>query len=383
MVRLVKQDRRRYHFRRKDRCGKGGGGLYQRCRSSSQQDQGASQGLIRSFIELVVADGVVLWDDQKLLEYRYPPIEVKPPESTNDEPQDQTDTTVDEDAGKSDKQVNFSVCFLRYLHLGRMPTGGRESALAIELIERLKRLNLLGTQASTSFGGRKLRSTELVRSVAAQLAVELKKNSEPLQPNKNTEGVVEVGSSESKQQQPETADDFDLEINHDWSAVENFVRFNKMIGSPRRFIPISHREDGFVSFSQRELLVFFCGQSLLTNKVRNLPKDEFPNGAAVTDLENWIGSQVPEYLIRIFLSDLNTDGLMSRQKGKAEYKGAIKPWSLNRIKDHLRDLAQGTVKPEYYTIKGYLLQSSIRSDGLKIQLVVFKMKELQSARFKR
>ncbi|KAF8933040.1 hypothetical protein BGZ47_011068 [Haplosporangium gracile] len=94
-------------------------------------------------------------------------------------------------------------------------------------------------------------------------------------------------------------------------------------------------------------------------------------------------SQVPEYFIRIFLSDLNTDGLTSRQKGKAGYRGAINSWGLDRIKDHLRDLAQGTVESKDYTTKGYLLQGSIRFNGLKIQLVAFGMKELQSARFKR
>ncbi|KAF8947755.1 hypothetical protein BGZ47_007997 [Haplosporangium gracile] len=317
-----------------------------------------------------------------------------------------TDTTVDEDAGKSDKQVNFVACFLRYLHSGRVLTGRGDGALVIEFIERLKQLSLFGTQAPASFGGQKLRSTELVKAVAAQLAVEFKKMyrngalelqeqlkaqrerdrklkqgngsslSEPLQSDKNTEGVVEPlnpeqqqESTQQQQRQKKTADDLDLEIHHNWSAVENFVRFSKLTGSPRRFIPISRREDGFVTFSERELLVFFCDQSLLANKIRNLPRMSF--------------RMVPGYLIRIFLSDLNTDGLTSRQKGKAGYRGAIKSWSLNRIKDYLRDLAQGIVKPKDHTTKGYLLQGSIHSDGLEIQLVAFKMKELQSARFKR
>ncbi|KAF9149755.1 hypothetical protein BG015_008431 [Linnemannia schmuckeri] len=113
----------------------------------------------------------------------------------------------------------------------------------------------------------------------------------------------------------------------------------------------------FVTFSERELLVFFYDQSFLANKIRNLAKDEFPNGVAVTYLENLVGS-------------------------KARYRGTIKSWSLDRIKDHLRGLAQGAIKPKDYTTKGYLLQGSIRFDGLEIQLVAFKM-ELQSARFKR
>lgn len=86
-----------------------------------------------------------------------------------------TDTTVDEDAGKTDKQVTFLRIFSRYLHSGKMPTGRGNSTSVIQFTERLKQLDLLGTQALTSFGGLKLRSTELIRSVAAQLAVELKK----------------------------------------------------------------------------------------------------------------------------------------------------------------------------------------------------------------
>ncbi|KAF9136546.1 hypothetical protein BG015_003094 [Linnemannia schmuckeri] len=86
---------------------------------------------------------------------------------------------------------------------------------------------------------------------------------------------------------------------------------------------------------------------------------------------------------QILLSDLNTDGLSSRQKGKAEYRGKIKFWGMDRIKNLHQAIAQGTVQPKDYTAKGYLLQGSIRSDGLETQLVAYKLKELQSARFKR
>jgi hypothetical protein len=85
----------------------------------------------------------------------------------------------------------------------------------------------------------------------------------------------------------------------------------------------------------------------------------------------------PGYLIRSFLSNLDTEGLTSRMKDKAGYRGAIKPWSADNIKDHLRSLGEFTVKPKDYSTQGYLLQGSIRCDGLEIQLIAYKLKGLQ------
>jgi hypothetical protein len=56
-------------------------------------------------------------------------------------------------------------------------------------------------------------------------------------------------------------------------------------------------------------------------------------------------------------------------KGKVGYKGAIKPWSADNIKDHLISLGEFTVKPKDCTTQGYLFQGSIRCDGLEIQLI--------------
>ncbi|KAF9117392.1 hypothetical protein BG015_007006, partial [Linnemannia schmuckeri] len=95
--------------------------------------------------------------------------------STNDVPQGKIDATLDEDAGKSDNQVNFIAYFMRFLHLGKKPSGRGVNTLVIDFINRFKQLNILKTGGPSSLGGRKLGSTGLVRSVATQLAMELRK----------------------------------------------------------------------------------------------------------------------------------------------------------------------------------------------------------------
>ncbi|KAG0307370.1 hypothetical protein BGZ97_000426, partial [Linnemannia gamsii] len=79
--------------------------------------------------------------------------------------------------------------------------------------------------------------------------------------------------------------DSDLEINWKRSVIENFPKVNKLTRCPRQYVPISTQKDGSVTFSEKDPLVLFCGQPLLSSKVWELVKDEFPTGAALDDLK--------------------------------------------------------------------------------------------------
>ncbi|KAF9271067.1 hypothetical protein BGZ88_006901, partial [Linnemannia elongata] len=85
----------------------------------------------------------------------------------------------------------------------------------------------------------------------------------------------------------------------------------------------------------------------------------------------------------MLLADFGPKDLTSRQRGKAGYRGAIRLTTMDEIRDHLRPLRQGTVDPREYKSKGYVLRGSIRTDGHRLQILGFKLKELQSCRFKR
>lgn len=175
-----------------------------------------------------------------------------------------------------------------------------------------------------------------------------------------------------------------LSIHNNLSAVENFSKLNKLARNPRRNIPLSSREHGFLSFSEAELLILFCGRPLLQNRIRSWADHTFSTKPSLHDLKNiWLNTLEPGFLIKMLLAEVGPKDLTSRQRGKAGYRGAIKLNTLEEIRDHLRPLREGSLDPGDYNSKGYALRGSIRTDGFQIQLLGFKIRELQRCRFKR
>lgn len=172
-------------------------------------------------------------------------------------------------------------------------------------------------------------------------------------------------------------------IRLDISAIENFLELNKLTGSHRRMIPMSPRENGFVTFSERELLALFMSRPVLEKHIRSWSTGDFSFKPAVDDLLSWLGDKEPGYLIKKLLADITLENLSVRQRGKAGYRGAIKLTLMDEIRTHLRPLKEKTFDPRQYNGKGYAIHGSVRTDGYCLQLLAFKLKELQSVRYRR
>ncbi|KAF9536414.1 hypothetical protein EC957_011041, partial [Mortierella hygrophila] len=56
---------------------------------------------------------------------------------------------------------------------------------------------------------------------------------------------------------------------------------------------------------------------------------------------------------------------------------------MDEIRDHLHPLREGNHVPNKYSSKGHALRGSIRTDGFRLQLLSFKLNDLQSVCFKR
>ncbi|KAF9103742.1 hypothetical protein BGX30_009127, partial [Mortierella sp. GBA39] len=56
--------------------------------------------------------------------------------------------------------------------------------------------------------------------------------------------------------------------------------------------------------------------------------------------------------------------------------------SAEEMRSHLRRIRQDDFRPKEYTEKGYVLRGSFRTDGFRIQVLGFKMKELHSVKFR-
>lgn len=175
----------------------------------------------------------------------------------------------------------------------------------------------------------------------------------------------------------------DIQIQENISAAENYIALNELIPNSWRFAPITSSQQPFVTFSERELALFFWKRPLLKQRLVELAlSDEDSTTLKSTpDLENWIGGLEPGVIIKNFVCDIDPVGLSNRQKRKAGHRGAIKLLSLDQIRDHLQ-LVEET-KPKDYHQKGYIPQGSIRTDGFLVQVMTFKLRERQDARFKR
>ncbi|KAF9126355.1 hypothetical protein BGW39_006691 [Mortierella sp. 14UC] len=143
-----------------------------------------------------------------------------------------------------------------------------------------------------------------------------------------------------------------LKIDPTLPAIENFMILNKASGGSKHIAPLSPLSARYVGFTERQLLPMFWQWSTLKGKIRRMMVDDryFQDPTivpALADAQNWLSTIAPGLLVTTFLTDvgLSTDSI---------WKG-----------------------------KGYVLRGSIRTNGRLLQLLAFKVKELQSVRYHR
>ncbi|KAF9903118.1 hypothetical protein EC991_004144 [Linnemannia zychae] len=397
------------------------------------------QGLFGAYLERINRDGVTSYDKEILKEF-CPPIPQKMIENaaSNTSPSYQ-DSTIDDDDDTSDRQVQFIGCFMRYLYSNNYPRDTGVGTVVNRFISRLEQMELHTPVRIRGSIDKKPEFTSglLVRSASTQLAAEMKKiywegsvqlleqlrtqferDQKANTPNiradkdknmntlKDADTVGDLGSAEHTADDRDTApnrnrdkgtasngkkdgssrqlDSFTLSISNSLSAVENFLNLNKLAKNARRIVPMSSQEDRFLSFSERELLGLLCSRPLLQDRIRSWADHDFSTKPSVSNLQNiWLDSKEPGFLIKMLLADVGPKNLTSRQRGKAGYREAIKLHTMADIREHLDPLRQDTFDPRHYDLKGYAFRGLIRTDGYRLQLLGFKLKELQRCRFNR
>ncbi|KAG0356675.1 hypothetical protein BGX24_006357, partial [Mortierella sp. AD032] len=205
---------------------------------------------------------------------------------------------------------------------------------------------------------------------------------------------------ETMQEKGTIAASVDIRIRDDSSAVENFLFFNKLTSNSRRIVPLTSSQQPFLSFSERELGLFFWKRDVLKEMLLRLAQQDDTPLYTTNDLETWIGSKEPGFIIKRFLCDTGAEGLTSRQRKKAGHRAAVKMWSLDEVRMHLEqfkkkkerkgkkavkdkeDDEEEEFNPVTYDQKGYVSRGSIRTDGFRIQLLAFKLRELQAVRYR-
>ncbi|KAF8958121.1 hypothetical protein BGZ46_002037, partial [Entomortierella lignicola] len=273
-------------------------------------------------------------------------------------------------AGKGAEQLAFLWAFLKSIYSGNPPNNVGMGQKVNAFIYRLCQLGLYTQPRSLSEINERMpfTPTDLVRSVATDLKAQL-------------ERIYRRGSYDLYNKLKETQKD--VQIREDISAVENFILLNKMSNNSRRIVPITKSEQPFVGFSERELVGFFFKQGgKLKQRVLELASSDGVC-TSIADAQNWVGGKEPGYLIKQFIANIDPDNLTSRQRGKVGRRAAIKLLPLTELQNHLDDLNDTEFRPTAYTRKGYVSKGSLRTDSFRLQLLCFKLRELQCVRYMR
>lgn len=175
----------------------------------------------------------------------------------------------------------------------------------------------------------------------------------------------------------------DIAIQDDISAVENFLLLNQITGNRRQIFPLTKSTLPFVSFTEPELASFFWKREPLKKRLTDLVAQDGSPTKALSDIEGWIAGKGPGFIIKQFIADVAPQVKTSRQRRKAGHRGAVKLLTLEQIKSHLTAVQDKWVDPINYATKGYILRGSIRTDGFLLQVPAYKLRELQSVRYRR
>ncbi|KAF9538840.1 hypothetical protein EC957_006160 [Mortierella hygrophila] len=159
--------------------------------------------------------------------------------------------------------------------------------------------------------------------------------------------------------------DANIQIRPDVSALENFLYSNKLTGNSRRIAPLTFLQQPFVTFSEREMAVFFWKREVLKKKPVQMGMLDNKTITSVNDLDAWVSGKQPGFIIKNFIADVAPQGLTSRQRKRAGHRCAVKLWSLDQIQDHLDLVKNEWLDPMIYAEKGYVLRRSIKTDDFE------------------
>lgn len=186
------------------------------------------------------------------------------------------------------------------------------------------------------------------------------------------------------------ASDQEVDLTSHEPAIQLFVQANATAGRPWRFSPLSSEEHGFMTFTEIELAAFFHKRDdlhpILTRLSGNAGMQRRLTQKDLT--EDWLQFEAPGVLIERLIAPvdprtLTGDRLRGRQKKKAGVAAAIKIVKPDRIRNHINDLRRDGFDPKTYSKTGYFLRGSIKTDGYSLQLLAYKLRELQSVKYKR
>ncbi|KAI8597228.1 hypothetical protein EDD21DRAFT_437411 [Dissophora ornata] len=219
--------------------------------------------------------------------------------------------------------------------------------------------------------------SSILRSTATQLSVELRKHYK-----NGSKDLCE--KAEAPKRKGLLPTDVVVSIDHNISAIENFIHLNKVCMSRRRLAPMSSFEDSFISLSELELTRFFCQDEVSKQQLQDYASPDFPNAENIsqTDVAYWLSKKDPGHLITKLVTDVGSYQLEERRRLK-EYRAKTSVMPLDKMKQHIRAIRDDSFEPMSYKERDHVLRGSIRTDGFRLQLTAFKLNELNAVKYRR
>ncbi|KAG9326309.1 hypothetical protein KVV02_004046 [Mortierella alpina] len=333
--------------------------------------------LVGVFIEKVTGQDGVSEADRALLDF------ICPRHAEAGEEGPEGCAGADDDDNQALDQVEFLRVLLQHLYSGKCNCSTKFGRAVKSFIERAHALGICpawNSASASSTHNLSYPAGPLLKPIAKELAREYKRHwiagtdllSEKLQEMKN-EGHL--------QDYPK--------ICADRSSIENFARLNRLQKNPWRIAPLTSSAQPFFEFTELQLLHFFWKWPMLQREIRVLlgPRNYTP---ALHDAKRSLSMQPPGTLSTRFLTPV---GRGRTRKGPRNYREATRTMGIDELQAHLEVLrhndfnvthymdcfnSNSSPKPYPYVLRGF-----VRTDGFRLQVLAYKLKELQAARYKR
>lgn len=179
--------------------------------------------------------------------------------------------------------------------------------------------------------------------------------------------------------------DTDIEVRDTVSAIENFIKLNRLTPKPYKIVPMTTFKLPFFSFTENDLVSIFWENEILKQEILKMVGSAFSTRPNKSDVERWFQDKPSGYLITRLVTDVGRgyrgDGIPS--KDYQGYRKSARVMELNQVQDHVNTIRREGFDPRAYDQSGYVLRSTIRTDGFRLQVLGFKMKELNCVKYRR
>ncbi|KAF9397937.1 hypothetical protein BGZ76_008260, partial [Entomortierella beljakovae] len=130
----------------------------------------------------------------------------------------------------------------------------------------------------------------------------------------------------------------DISINKDVSAIENFIRLNKLSENNRKFMSLTPVQQPFISFSEGELLDILWKSDALRNEIRSWNLESKVAGKEYTpsnrDMQNWIMDRAPGNFLTRLISPVGKP--IGKREGRRNFKEKTVLMSLQQMRKHIK-----------------------------------------------